>query len=170
MVRSQNMLIVPGVMEVWEVFWVLLPCSSSCVGLKHLFGRMETSPRFAKNLNSFKKNTWTQVSVQLQMVRASLGHTNKWNNILQRDVRHMTHVSDSWPDLSIGLGVDGENKVSTHVGLESGGDDQILGRLQTVRLNQIPFVGVKLSLLHGPVSLEEGEHHAPLWCLGREEP
>lgn len=82
-------------------------------------------------------------------------------------VYSMSNISESLPDLSLGLGVDCEDELCTHVGFHGGRDDHILSRLQTVILNQIPCIGVILIRLRRPVFLKEERLQASFWCLKR---
>lgn len=78
---------------------------------------------------------------------------------------HVKNQSKSLPDLSVGLGVDAEDKLCTCVGLHGRGDDHILSRLQTVLLNQIPGIVVHLSLLHRLASPKEVRSQTSGWRL-----
>lgn len=80
---------------------------------------------------------------------------------------YMSNISESLPDLSLGLGVDSEDELCAHVGFHGGRDDHILSRLQTVILNQIPCIGVILICFHRPVFLKEERLQASFWCLKR---
>lgn len=79
----------------------------------------------------------------------------------------MSNISESLPDLSLVLGVDGENEVCVHVWFQGGRDDHILSRLQAVVLNQVPLIAVILVGLHRLVPPEEQRTQAAYWRLVR---
>lgn len=79
----------------------------------------------------------------------------------------MSNINESLPDLSLVLGVDGENEVCVHVGFQGGRDDHILSRLQAVVLNQVPLIAVILVGLHRLVPPEEQRTQAAYWRLVR---